>query len=351
MNKKKSILTITFMLLLIVSFSCNTKGEKPTGKPLKVEKGDIVNFINATGRVTSVKELVIRTDINAVIEKIFVKEGDQIKTGDLLLTFSPTSNDLELNLRAKQSAHDQALINNEKAEREAKISRELYKIEAESYMQLKAKEDNLRKAQITLHQAEKELRHAIIRHEKLRCVSPQDGAVVTLQLEEGMFVVTGEPLITIADTRNIEIIADIDEVDAWRINIGQEAIITSDAFPEKELKGSVIKTAPQATVKGQHTVVETTIMLKGPTDILRINNQVDIKMITDKKESVLLLPLSVVHWSNDGTYVWLQKDHTMKKAEVKTGLSDLYLIEIVSGLDEGAEVFVMSNEKEWVESR
>lgn len=344
--------SITILFVFFVMFACGRE-EKANAiiDIVKVKKGDIVNYIKATGRVESVKESIVRAEMNARIKKVFVKEGDIVKTGNLLISFDSDSvnlTELELNVKAKEAAYKQALINKEQAEREFNISKELYEIQAEALINLKIKEDNLRKSQNALLQAEEELKHAKneleTKFQKIRCISPQDGVVVLKEVKDGMSVAPGQPLATVADIKHLQISTDIDEVDAGRIRIGQEAVITSDAFAERQFKGHVRRIYPGATIKGERTVVEAIINLDETDTPLKIKNQVDIRIITDKKESALLLQLSAVSWENNNPYVWV-KQNEMKKVFIKTGIADLNSIEILSGLKEGDEVVIKSQIK------
>jgi HlyD family secretion protein len=160
---------------------------------------------------------------------------------------------------------------------------------------------------------------------------------VALEVKDGMIVSPGELLLTIADTSRLQVLAEVDELDAGFIKKGQEAIITFDAFPDQQFPAHVTKIAPQAIIKGDRTIVETVVLLNDLTELLKISNQVDVKIIRDKKMGTLVLPISSV-CEGSSPFVWLHRNSFISKTQVNTGLSDMDSIEITDGLQENDEV-------------
>ena len=284
-------------------------------------------------------------------------------------------NELELNLKTKERQLGQNQINKESAERELNIARELYKIQAESLINLKGKTERFKKAETEVFQAQGELEDAkmlfsrkektrinlaavkndyekqkrqwqlseaelnmsALHHKRLRLVSPINGTVVSRDVKKGMSVIAGEPLMTVADLDRLKVRVEVDEVDAGRIKTGQETVITFDSFSDRKFRGHVDRIAPKALIKGERTVVEVIILLDEKTNLLRISNQVDVKIVLEKKGNILNLPLSAVHQGSP-PFVWFYQEGRARKAGIKTGISDLESIEIVSGLKAGDEI-------------
>ncbi|MGA1839230.1 MAG: efflux RND transporter periplasmic adaptor subunit [bacterium] len=286
--------------------------------------------------------------------------------------------ELELNLKTMENKYQQAIITRDSSKRDFKLSKELYDIQAESLINLREKEDQFKKAEIELLQAQRELEKAqeyfntkdklrinlaILRAEyeialkqkelaeaelelvvdqrnRLLCTSPLKGTVVFKEVKDGMFVSVGQPMMTIADTKRLRVRAEVDELDAGWIEKEQKAIITFDAFTDKGYSGHVSWIAPQAHIKGERTVVETIIIIDDPANPLKIANQVDVKIIKEKKENVLFLPLASVHRAGDQSFVWLYRKDIAFKVNIKTGLSDMDSVEITHGLQEADKVII-----------
>ena len=287
--------------------------------------------------------------------------------------------ELELHLKTKERQLSQNQINKESAERELHIARELYKIQTESLINLKAKTERFKKAEMEVLQAQGELEEArmlfsikektrinlttikyehekqkrlgqlaeaelhmeAVLHKRLRLVSPINGTVISKDVKKGMSVPAGEPLMTVANLDRLKVRVEVDEVDAGRIMTGQEAVITFDSFADRKFRGHVDRIAPKALIKGERTIVEVIILIDEKTNLLRISNQVDVKIVLEKKENILNLPLTAVHQGSP-SFVWLYQEGRARKAGIKTGVSDLESIEIISGLRSG-DVIIAGN--------
>lgn len=343
----KKICALIVVLIAFVFISCNSRKDVSAGKPIKVTLGNIMNYIKSSGMVQSRQQLQIKSSLSATINKILVKEGENVKKGQVLLDFDAASTDLELNVSETEAAYNLAVINKKSAERTLAVSRELYKIRAESLLELKSKEEALAKADHELHRSKKELAYAKLQRQKLKCVSPIGGTVVTKAVEENMMVTVGQPLVEVADTKNIEIIVDIDEVDIGRVFIGELVVITLDAYPDQKLYGCIGEIASQAKLKQARAIIEAKVTLDNPSDILKINTHVDVSIITEKKESVLMLPLSAVNQDAEAPFVWIknQRNGKLEKHDIVTGLSDFHSVEVVSGLKKDDLVYVMLSER------
>jgi HlyD family secretion protein len=336
-----------------------------------VEAGQELLRIDVAEKTDAVKKARLRLQQS----KIAVEETKSKLDGSER-TYSDPS-ELEQNLRAKESNYEQAVIEKRRAEREAKTAFELYGAGAESLLSLKAKEDKLKEAEVRLLRVKQELDEAkelfskkektnmnlaalraeyeravrqedlskaeldmaISLLERLKITSPIRGTVVSIGVKEGMFVPAGQRILTVADLERLQVRTDIDEIDAGKIRENQDAIITFEAFPEKAFHGHVVKIAPQAEIKKDRTVVETLILLDEGTDLLKISNQVDVKIVVERRHDVLRVPLNAVH-QDSSPFVWLYQDGSARRVGVRTGLSDLDLVEIVDGLKDGNEVIM-----------
>jgi HlyD family secretion protein len=285
--------------------------------------------------------------------------------------------ELETTLRVKEAEYKEAVIEREAAERELHSSRRLYDLGGESLLRLKAKEDRARAARVRVALKEEEFREtkqlvakkekthiklAAVRGEyeialrkkalaeaelelcltqlkRLRIASSMNGDIVSIQIEDGMYVSQGQELLTVADLGRLQVEADVDELDASRIREGQRAIVTFDGFPGKEWGGRVTEIAPQAVIRDDRAVVKTVILLEEARTPLRIANQVDVRVGLGKKPAALHIPLSAVH-QGDRPFVWLHERGVARMRKIVVGFSNLDNVEIKQGLKEGDEVII-----------
>ena len=193
----------------------------------------------------------------------------------------------KLTFEAKQTDYEAALINYRAAKREYDAAEELLKSKIVSRLTVDKRRDELEKAEALLAQAKKNLEDAKklferreqtelnihsmeterqqitlerkkaiedVRYwktqiEKLNIIAPHNGVVIKKAIEDGMLLDAGMEIVTIADIENLRIVAEVDEVDAGRINIGMHGVVTFDAFPNKELVALSIGDLPIALIK------------------------------------------------------------------------------------------------------
>ncbi len=248
--------------------------------------------------------------------------------------------------------------------------------------QAKANTDSARghlKTQVATLQANKDMLNRTI------SVAPFDGVVTNEPIREGETVVEGiqdsegSTLMTIADMSVVTAEVKVDETDIVDIKLGQTAEVTVDALPNKTFKGHVTLVGDQALLRstGVATSQSTTgteeakdfkvvVTLDNPTDELRPGLSCTAKITTAHKTDVLALPIQALTMHDpatdsakpgsvtaptdgaksnavQGVFV-VQKDDSgrlrAKFIPVTTGITGTTDIEVLSGLNSGAEIVI-----------
>ncbi len=114
-----------------------------------------------------------------------------------------------------------------------------------------------------------------------QCVvrAPAPGTVLRVHRHAGETVsmLRGEPIVTVADTSRLRVRAEVDEVDALRIQVGTGAIVTADAFDRRELRGRVVGVLGRM---GRRTVVSGDPADKSDRDVLEVLVEVEPSDVT-----------------------------------------------------------------------
>jgi len=85
-NKRNKIIGFVIIIIIIfIIFSLLNKNKEPEYSYAEVKKGTIIEEISATGTVKAVQDISLRFKVGGVVEKIYVKEGQDVKAGDLLI--------------------------------------------------------------------------------------------------------------------------------------------------------------------------------------------------------------------------------------------------------------------------
>ena len=247
---------------------------------------------------------------------------------------------------------------------------------------LKSGEASIQNAQAQLSKADKDLSRTVI-------TSPMDGMISLMNVKKGERVAgnsfnVGTEMMRVADMRSIEVRVDVGENDIPKVKLGDTAVVEVDAYTNRKFKGLVYKIAnPNTGANTASSSAEVTnykvhirLLPSSYADLLSANKgfpfrpgmsaSADIQ--TKTKQNVLSVALNAVTTRDkkndkapgdkkddkkpeqttvkstsadddiEEVVFVLQKDNTVKKVKVKTGIQDLNYIEILEGLKQGDEV-------------
>src|SRR5687768_3687677 len=232
----------------------------------KVVRRDITEIVVANGRIQPVVQVVINPEVSGEIIDLPVKEGQQVKKGDLLLKIKPDNyiaqrNSMEANHLSALANKNLARANMEKAELEfARVKRLGNQVVSESdFLTAKTSFDVAKASYETAsHQADQAaagLARATDDLSKTTIVSPIDGTVCKLRSQLGERVVgtammAGTEVLTVANLNDMEARVDIGESDVVLIALGQNTRLEVEAFRNRKFKGVVTEIANASKTPG-----------------------------------------------------------------------------------------------------
>ncbi len=201
-----------------------------------------------------------------------------------------------------------------------------------------ASAEELAAAQAQVDQARATLQQAELALENATLVAPMAGTVATVGVTEGELVSAAVPAVVLIDTSEYKIVLAIDETDIGKIEVGQPATITLDAFPGEELSGQVTEVSPAGTIQ-QGIVTYSVTVRPDPTDLpLRPGMTAGVEIVVAQKDNVLLIPSRAVRTQEGKRIVLVPRGNETVPVEVETGLRNDQFVEIKSGLSEGDRV-------------
>jgi HlyD family secretion protein len=425
---KKSIKWILIIvgILLGVFVIAQVVGGKDNGTKVSTEKATkrtIIETVTASGNIYPEVEVKISPDISGEITELNVEEGDSVQQGKVLARVFADIYALQRDEAASQLSRTQATVANSNAVLEAlqatldqakqtyDRNKSLYDQKIISKAELEQYETSYRSAQANynagkenikslradvqttqtgLTKANKDLGRTVLR-------APMDGVISSLKVKRGERVAgnsfnIGTEMMTVADMRVLEVRVSVGENDIVKVNIGDSADITVDAYNNRKFKGRVTKISNSTTTSSGSIVTSNDVTsyevrirldvdsykdLIDPTKPKKfpfrpgMNASADIK--TKRHDNVLSIPINSVNARVKGSdksmadrkkeeeekkpednpmstdpavasdeleevVFVLQKDGTVKKFVVKTGIQDINNIEVLQGLKEGDEV-------------
>ncbi|HYS42945.1 MAG TPA: efflux RND transporter periplasmic adaptor subunit [Geobacteraceae bacterium] len=294
----------------------STKPEAPIYKTAKVERGDLVSAVAATGNLAAVVTVQVGTQVSGTIKKLHVDFNSKVVKGQTIAQIDPALFLAQVDQSRGNYLNAQAILEKAKADlvdakRTLERNRQLVKDgivaqsdydTAENRFQMatatvKASEGSVAQTRGSLHQAETNLRYATIR-------SPVDGIVVSRNVDVGQTVAASfstPTLFTIAqDLTKMEIDTSVDEADISRISVGQPVTFTVDSYPETRFAGKVvqIRNAPVIT---QNVVTYVVVIGVDNKELkLKPGMTANVSIETARKENVLKLPAAALRFKPKG---------------------------------------------------
>ena len=305
-----------------------SSGAKTTAvvKTVKVERGDIVSAVAATGTIKPVNMVDISSKITGLIRELKVQENDAVQAGQVLVTLDDTR------LQAQASQARERLSN---AAANYERNQKLNNIGAVPDQQLDSSRVDYKVAQAAYDDAMSQLSETVI-------TSPINGVVIGKPIPAGQTVAQGisNPMVilTVADMSQMQIETQVDESDIGKIKVGQQASFTVDAYPGKSFSGTVERISQKATVQQNVVYYGVVINVNGGGDLLKPTMTARVTINTGESKAVLTLPLSALKMQNNQQYVVIQRGGKTENVPVTMGLSGEDRVEITSGVQEGDQV-------------
>ncbi|GAC1468770.1 MAG: efflux RND transporter periplasmic adaptor subunit [Isosphaeraceae bacterium] len=366
---------------------------KPPAREVVLEppgRGLIVETITAPGKVESVHEAEIASQLVGRVVAVNVKEGDVVGKGDVLVKIDPTEARARLDsalarIERLRSAIGQSRNELEKASRDARQADKLANRGFNSPTELADAKTAVNKAQAVLKMSQ----HELVESEALRKTSEQelerteirspiDGVVAGLNVDVGEVVIAGTTnlpgalLMTVSDLDLMRVRADVDETDVPLVRPGQPARIFLQADPLHPVDGKVDRIAPRGKTKAEVVSFETLIKVgEGKHPELRPGMSATVEVEVRRASDALGVPAqAVVHrrrkdlpdtpsvrsWAARNArspgekakeaelryvkIVFVEERGIARARPVETGLSDERRVEILSGLQPEEKVIV-----------
>lgn len=271
----------------------------------KVERGDVVQTVRATGTIQPIRLVQVGTQVNGPIRKLYVDYNSCVKAGDLVAQIDPTTYEARLaqdqaNLAQSQANIEQTQAKLTQAEKELERARKLTAREMISQADLDnatATRDGLvaqlKVVQAAVAQAEASLRLSKANLGYTTISSPVDGVVIARNVSEGQTVVasmTAQVLFQIAtDLKKIQVEASIPEADIGNVALGQRVTFTVDAF-DTTFTGTVSQIRMAAVTVQNVVTYPVVIQADNPDNKLFPSMTADIVCEVARHENVLKIP-------------------------------------------------------------
>lgn len=298
-----------------------------------------------SGEITPAFQVEVKPEVGGKVRKIYVVPGQTVAKGDKLVTIDDT--DILTEKASAETEIEGASLAVEKTRGNYARARALFEqklISKEVFANLEA---DFKISENTLEKAQRKLQIVNDRLNKTTILSPASGTILDVMVNEGQVVVgaasvnSGTVLMLFADLSRLLINAHVNQMDAGRLNVGQEMTIRFSDDESDKIKAVIEFIAPIATVKNNIKGFEVQAVIQENKGRLKPGMSVSMDVPTGHADQVVTVPVAAVFKEKDQKVVYVRKGVTVQRRVVAVGLTDLSRAEIKSGLEEGEEILLV----------
>ncbi|MFA7073709.1 MAG: efflux RND transporter periplasmic adaptor subunit [Endomicrobiaceae bacterium] len=296
MNKKIIIAAAAAVIIFFAGYKLLVKKEKQiqvSYVPVAAELSNVKEVIDTTGEVSALNRVEIKPSVAGRVDTLLVNEGDRVSKGQILAYLS--SSDRVAILDAVRANEKENIADWENTYKPTPV------------------------------------------------ISPMDGKIILRNVVEGQTIATTDVLFALADELIVN--ASVDETDIGKVKIGQNAVISLDAYKDISVTGKVF----QILEEGQNVSNVITYYVKirpvKTPDFFKSLMTANITITVNEKNNVVVIPWNSVNETQDGKqYVLTGDGLSQNQKEIVAGIIDGDKVEVVSGLNAGDKVLVKSDQ-------
>ena len=328
------ILLILIILGLAYYFSRANSKEKIYTQDysyMEVKKTDEIGTLNLNGYIKANNPIGIFVDKKLKVKEVFIKNGDFVEKGQILMTFDDDeTNKLNRSIEKER-------INLQKIQRDLNTTRELYKLGGASKDEVRNLEDSARITQLNIDEYVE-----VLSKTATEVRSPVDGVVSNLKAQENYLVDTDSSLLEIIDADDLRIIVEIPEYNTQTVKLGQSIKVRQDiSDDDKVYDGEITKISRLSTTSSMtgENVLEAEV--KTNETIPNLVPGFKIKAVLQLKSDVknIIIPKIALQNEEGKYFVYtLDEKNTIRKKiiTIKNIVGDNIIV--LSGLNPGEEI-------------
>jgi membrane fusion protein, multidrug efflux system len=331
---KKNLIFIAIAVLAITG--CRNQDQNLTADveiPVSVEDiklKPIEEYVNTTGTAYPKGEIVMKSKISA---SYFLERnpntgrqwqlGDKVRAGALIARLEDKEYENSIQMESKE-------LNLELSESEMKKQESLYEKGGVTLKDMKTSAYNYSNAKSNVENARLQL-------EKTKVVAPIDGVIVELPYyTQGTQVETGSEIVKIMDYMVMYMNVQLPEKYINVIKPEQTVKLTNYTIPEDTLIGKVTQLSP--AINADTRTFQGNILINNPEYLLRPGMFVKADIVTNHKDSVIVIPKSIILSRQRGKTVFTVDRGLAVEKVIETGLENINSVEVTRGLAKNERV-------------
>ncbi len=387
---KKLLLLVLLVAAGVVAWGILRKNEPPKVNFAHVKRQTLVSSLPTNGKVEPLEWQAVRAETAGIVSRVSVHEGQVVARGALLVSLTDPKLQAEIEAGEAKVAESRANLAAleaggrpaEIADIENGLARSRFDLQqaTKDYEALKRLADKqaatayeVQAAQARVHQAElaieglQQRRTALVAMPDVNAAkarvqdaevalnlarqraaqsavrAPIAGTVYGLAVQPGAYLNLGDLVTNVGRMDRLRVRVYVDEPELGRVAEGQPVTLTWQALPGKKWAGEVQSKPTSVQALGSRQVGEVLCIIENPGRELVPGTNVDAEIRTAVVENALVIPRETLHHDATGDYVLALKGDNVERRPVKTGNSNISLVQVTEGLGEGDSVAMPSD--------
>ncbi len=341
--------------------------------------------VPTNGKIEPAEWSAARSETSGVVRSVAVHRGEDVAAGQILLTLDTTAAQADLAAALAQEQQAQSEIGTLKqggkaatladlidriasAEKAVEIAQRIYdsdsrlaQEQAATKLQVQTDADTLARAKLNLAAVQNQKRTAVTASDrtvaaaKLRDAeaavalakhrlelgivrAPMKGTVYQFDLKVGAYLQPGTLVALVGNIDQVKVVVYVDEPDLGRVDLGMPVTISSDSRPGQKWYGRVDKLPTEIIALQTRSVGEVTSIIDNPGHDLLPGVSVDVTITSKVVKDALVIPKAALRRLGNADGVYRLSGTRLVWTPVRTGISDINNVQILSGLQSGDRV-------------
>ncbi|TVP93544.1 MAG: efflux RND transporter periplasmic adaptor subunit [Pseudomonadaceae bacterium] len=352
------LLLLISSLLVAGYFWHNNQQRTPQYTTVSVTRGDVEDSITALGTLEPLNSVDVGTQVSGQLKRLHVEPGDEVDAGDLLAEIDPTIYLARVEASTAQLANQRAQLTDRRAQQtlarlQAERQRELFSLDATSEEALQTAEAALLSAnaqiealQAQIRQTESGLKGDQADLNYTRIYAPMPGTVVEQLANQGQTLnanQTAPIVVQIADLATMTVRTQVSEADISRIKPGMPVYFSTLGQPQLRWESSLRQILPTPEIINNVVLFNALFDVPNPDNALLPKMSAQVFFVRAAAEDVLTVPVAALQpmpntRSSDRFMVRVMHQGIVEEREVRVGVRNRVVAEVIEGLNEGEQV-------------
>ncbi|HEX6669996.1 MAG TPA: efflux RND transporter periplasmic adaptor subunit [Gemmatimonadales bacterium] len=290
--------------LLVLLSACQEEEPPPVYQAIPVARRDIVVSAQASGTIQPDTVVEVKSKASGEILELRVETGQLVKRGALMVRVDPRNpRNLLAQARADLDVAEARLANATSQKRRAD---ELFKSQSITEQEHENALLDYANARAEVVRARVAVDDAQNQMDDTNVLAPITGTIIEKLVERGQVISSptrdvggGTVLMKMADLGLVQVRTLVDETDIGKIQVGQRATVTVDAYPNRPFEGTVLKIEPQAITEQNVTMFAVLVRIDNRAGLLRPGMNCEVEIHVGQREDVLAVPNAALRTQRD----------------------------------------------------